>query len=250
MSRSRTAVRSDCRQALQRLAQERREVALLEGGQRADGRRDRRDVLGRHVAVDRLPLLAHAAVVVDAEVAADADQPRLEIGAAVERVERLEDLEEDVLGQVLGLLVRADELVGDVEDLAPVLPDDLLPRRLIADAGNARSARRWRWARAGRRSALMKSAGAGEARMITERFSGCQTADASGRIAGVTVTTTHGVCARRAASASAATASPSRRSRLSAGTPAYVYSAAAIRAAWRGLDCRVRLRCRTPCTTP
>ena len=46
--------------------------------------------------------------------------------------QRLEDLEEDVLRQVFGLVVLADELVGDVEDLAPVLPDDRLPRRLVA----------------------------------------------------------------------------------------------------------------------
>ena len=46
--------------------------------------------------------------------------------------ERLENLEEDVLRQILGLVVLADELVGDVEDLAPVLADDLLPGELIA----------------------------------------------------------------------------------------------------------------------
>ena len=69
---------------------------------------------------------------IDAQVAADADQPGLEIGAAVERVQRLEDLQEDVLGQVLGLVVPAGELVGDVEDLAAVLADDLFPRRLVA----------------------------------------------------------------------------------------------------------------------
>ena len=46
--------------------------------------------------------------------------------------ERLEDLEEDVLREVFGLVVPADELVGDVEDLAPVLPDDRLPRGLVA----------------------------------------------------------------------------------------------------------------------
>ena len=69
---------------------------------------------------------------IDAEIAADADQPRLEVGAAVERVERLVQLEEDVLRQVFGLVVPADELVGDVEDLAPVHADDRFPRRLIA----------------------------------------------------------------------------------------------------------------------
>ena len=58
---------------------------------------------------------------IDAQVAADADQPRLEVGAPIEGVQRLEDLQEDVLGQILGLVVLAGELVGDVEDLAPVL---------------------------------------------------------------------------------------------------------------------------------
>jgi len=52
--------------------------------------------------------------------------------APVERVEGLEDLEEDVLREILGLVVFADELVRDVEDLAPVLTDDLLPGDLIA----------------------------------------------------------------------------------------------------------------------
>ena len=46
--------------------------------------------------------------------------------------QRLEDLQEDVLGEILGLVVLADELVGDVEDLAPVLPDDGFPGHLIA----------------------------------------------------------------------------------------------------------------------
>ena len=93
----------------------------------------RRLQVGRvDLARDRLPLLAHAAVVIDAEVAADADDPGLEVGAPVERLERLEDLQEDVLRQILGLVVLADELVGDVEHLAPVLADDRFPGRLIA----------------------------------------------------------------------------------------------------------------------
>jgi hypothetical protein len=82
-------------------------------------------------ATGHLPFLADAAVVVDAQVAADADQPGLEVGAAIEGVERPEDLQEDVLGEVLGLVVLADELVGDVEDLPPVLPDDGLPGSLV-----------------------------------------------------------------------------------------------------------------------
>ena len=46
--------------------------------------------------------------------------------------ERLEDLQEDVLGQIFGFVVLADELVGDVEHLPPVLPDDHFPGHLIA----------------------------------------------------------------------------------------------------------------------
>src|SRR5262245_9446160 len=69
---------------------------------------------------------------VDAEVAADADEPGLEIGAPVERVHGAEDLEKDVLRQILGLVMTADELVGEVEDLAPVLAHDELPGLLIA----------------------------------------------------------------------------------------------------------------------
>jgi hypothetical protein len=70
--------------------------------------------------------------VIDAEVAADADDPGLEVRAPVEGLQRLEDLQEDVLREVLGLVVLADELVGHVEDLAPVLAHDRLPRDLIA----------------------------------------------------------------------------------------------------------------------
>ena len=69
---------------------------------------------------------------IDAQIAADADEPGLEVRAAIERVQRLEDLQEDILSEIFGLVVPADELVGDVEDLAPVLPDDLLPRGLVA----------------------------------------------------------------------------------------------------------------------
>ncbi len=69
---------------------------------------------------------------IDAQVAADADDPRLKICAAVERAERLEDLDEDVLREIFGLFMLADELVGDVEHLAPILADDLLPRDLVA----------------------------------------------------------------------------------------------------------------------
>jgi hypothetical protein len=70
--------------------------------------------------------------VVDAQVPADADQPRLKIRTPVERVERLEDLQEDFLREILGFLVPADELVRDVEDLPPVHANDGVPGGLIA----------------------------------------------------------------------------------------------------------------------
>jgi len=68
---------------------------------------------------------------IDAEVAAHADQPRLKICAAVEGIERLEDLQEDLLREIFRLVVLADELVGHVEHFAPVLADDEIPGRLI-----------------------------------------------------------------------------------------------------------------------
>ena len=113
------------RQLVERLARSRRtrsrcsSCAYRRGGPAPPARSPPVDV-----AVDRLALLADAAVVIDAEIAADADQPRLEVGAAIERVERLVQLEEDVLREILGLIVPADELVGDVEDLAPIQADD------------------------------------------------------------------------------------------------------------------------------
>jgi hypothetical protein len=69
---------------------------------------------------------------VDAQVAADADDPGLEVRAPIERLQRLEDLEEDVLREIFRLVVLADELIRDVEDLAPVLAHDLFPGGLIA----------------------------------------------------------------------------------------------------------------------
>ena len=47
-------------------------------------------------------------------------------------MQRLENLQEDVLGEILGLVVAAGELVGDVEHFAPVLADDFFPCALIA----------------------------------------------------------------------------------------------------------------------
>src|SRR5260370_29924575 len=87
---------------------------------------------GVHIAVDRLELLANAPVVVDAQVPADADQPRVKVRASIEGIERLEDFQKDLLGQIFGFRMPSDELVRDVEDLPPVLPDDLLPRELVS----------------------------------------------------------------------------------------------------------------------
>jgi hypothetical protein len=70
--------------------------------------------------------------VIDAEVSADADQPRLEVRAAVERVERPEQLEKHVLGKILRQVVPPDELVRDAEDGSPVQAHDFDPRVLIA----------------------------------------------------------------------------------------------------------------------
>jgi len=105
---------------------------MLRGLVRSAIRRRRLQVVRVDVARDRLAFLAHAPVVIDAQVAADADDPRLEVGPAIERVQRAEDLQEDVLREILGLIVLADELVCDVEHLAPVLAHDLLPCPLIA----------------------------------------------------------------------------------------------------------------------
>ena len=202
--------------------------------------RDRRQVARIDVAIDRLALLADAAVVIDAEVAADADQPGLEVGAAVERVERLEDLEEDVLRQILGLVVLADELVGDVEHLAPVLADDLLPRLLIAgQAALDQLVDRSRQWRTGTQEASARRSPRRRGRrargIITNRFFACQTRQ----------TADFTLRSERFMTCVSARRPPGRVSRprplLSAiaapvGTPAYVYDAAAIRAAYRGLD--------------
>ena len=69
---------------------------------------------------------------VDAQVPADADQPGLEIRAAIEGPQRLEDLEENVLGEVLRFVVLADELEREIEHFPPVLADDGLPGGLVA----------------------------------------------------------------------------------------------------------------------
>src|ERR1700730_7005122 len=55
----------------------------------------------------------------------------IKIRPPIERIERLEDLQKDVLREVLGFVVPADELVRDVEHLAPVLTDDQIPGALV-----------------------------------------------------------------------------------------------------------------------
>ena len=119
-------------QRFERLPQHGAQVLVLRDGVRPAIAGGRLQLAGVDVARDRLALLPHAAVVIDAEIPADADDPGLKVRAAIERGERLEDLQEDILREIFGLVVLADELVGDVEDLAPVLPDDRLPRDLVA----------------------------------------------------------------------------------------------------------------------
>jgi hypothetical protein len=92
----------------------------------------RRELVRIDAAIDGLALFADAAVIVDAEIAADADQPRLKIRPPVERIERLEDLQENILREILGFVMASHELVCDVEHLAPVLTDDAVPGSLIA----------------------------------------------------------------------------------------------------------------------
>src|SRR5688500_7194377 len=116
----------------QRLAQQLAQVRMLGERVRAALLRVRRQLRRVDVARHRLAFLADAAVVIDAEVPADADQPRLEIRAAIERLQRLENLDEDVLREIFRLVMLADELVGEVVHLAPVLPDDQVPGLLIA----------------------------------------------------------------------------------------------------------------------
>src|SRR5438445_127009 len=83
--------------------------------------------ISRVSPIDRLAILSHAAIVIDAEIEADARQPGLKIRTPVEAVERLEDLQEDVLRQVFRLVLLADQLVRDVEHFPPVLTNDCVP---------------------------------------------------------------------------------------------------------------------------
>src|SRR5262245_34032216 len=93
---------------------------------------------------------AHAAIVVDAEIPADADQPCGEVRTAIERLERLEQLEKDVLSEIFGFVLAADEFVRDVEHLAPVETHDVVPRALITFEATFDEGIDLRWRRSGR----------------------------------------------------------------------------------------------------
>jgi carboxylesterase family protein len=67
------------------------------------------------------------AIAIDAEIAADPRQPRLEACASIVSCECAEQLEEGLLCQVLCLVESRDELVRDVEDTFPIDPDERVP---------------------------------------------------------------------------------------------------------------------------
>src|SRR5262249_11148765 len=190
-------------------------IALLERGHLAgNADRRRRDVARVHVAVDHLALLPDAAVMIDAEIPADADQPRLEVRAPIERVERLEHLQEDVLRQIFGLLVPADELVRDVEHLAPVLAHDGFPGELIA-----------RQAPLNQRLDRLRSFG-WIGWQVGRHDDGWVSITRQSIVIGFSRTTQELVCDGVPLSAIA----------RAEGTPAYVYSAALLRQRYRELD--------------
>jgi hypothetical protein len=69
--------------------------------------------------------------VVDAVVPGHAGEPGREVGVAVELLEAAEDLEEDLLGQVLRVVMPPRELVGDMKHLPLVAADDELPGGIV-----------------------------------------------------------------------------------------------------------------------
>ena len=75
---------------------------------------------------------ASSTIAIDAEIAADLRQPRLEAGATIECGQCPEHFDEDLLCQILGLIESCDEFVRDVEDAFPVDPYERIPRRGIA----------------------------------------------------------------------------------------------------------------------
>ena len=80
-------------------------------------------LVGEGVEAD--PLLAAGAV--EEEVGGDPVQPALERAGRV-GVQRAEDPDEDLLGEVLGVGAVAGQAVGQAEDAVGVLLDDLVPR--------------------------------------------------------------------------------------------------------------------------
>ena len=59
----------------------------------------------------------------EALVDRDADQPGGELGVALELLQLLEGLEEDVLGDVFGVFAVLGDVLGGAEDLALVLAE-------------------------------------------------------------------------------------------------------------------------------
>ena len=94
--------------------------------------------------VDRLqrqeaesPLEPPATIVVDAEVAREAERPRQQWDVAAEASEVLEQAQEDLLGEVLGALGVAAEVQGDGVDARAEPVDDLAPGCGFAGRGPA-----------------------------------------------------------------------------------------------------------------
>ena len=112
------------REGVQRLLDVRVEVGVVEDLLR--GRLTAGQPLGRVVAegVEADALLAPDHV--QEEVGGDAVQPALE-GAGRVRRQRAEDADEDLLGEVLGVVLVAGQAVGEAVDPAAVRADDLLP---------------------------------------------------------------------------------------------------------------------------
>ena len=75
---------------------------------------------------------------IDAGIHDDTVEPGRELGVLPKAVERSVDLEEDLLGDVLGVVVVAGELVGDAIDHGPMLLDERLKGGRVAArrAGN------------------------------------------------------------------------------------------------------------------
>jgi hypothetical protein len=84
---------------------------------------------------DGAPFLAHAAVVVDAQVARQAQGPGGEQAVAPVLAEVLVEPQEDLLRQVLSLLPRAREMERQIVDPPAVQLDQILPGIGLARGG-------------------------------------------------------------------------------------------------------------------